>query len=211
MTSYDHFWDFDSSTNWYESAHDSSSISETGINSAYDSSGFPGTDSELTHDSSGSHGIDSDHSRLKMLPDFFYSNQLTTQAKNIWFWVDSWFYSWVSYPCLAPRHCFTERAGACPVGMQNRRQCLQATPFTAAGTRARVGASAILHWGLDCSGGRHVSTDQVSAPDMELPQPEPVSNCRDILLTARVELGAPFALPFAPMSIVCKRFSSSIQ
>ena len=46
---------------------------------------FQGTDSESTHDSSRFPGID--------------SNRLTTQAKNIWLWVDSWFNS-ESYPCL---------------------------------------------------------------------------------------------------------------
>ena len=36
---------------------------------------------------------------------FFDSNQLMTQAKTIWFWVDSWFYtkSWFdTNPCLQP-------------------------------------------------------------------------------------------------------------
>ena len=36
---------------------------------------------------------------LKVLLHFFYSIQLMTQAKSIWFWVDSWFDS-ESYPCL---------------------------------------------------------------------------------------------------------------
>ena len=50
---------------------------------------FQGIDSESTHDSSGSPDID--------------SNRLMSQAKNIWFWVDSWFNS-ESYPCLHHSH-----------------------------------------------------------------------------------------------------------
>ena len=39
------FWAFDKVT-WFESVHDSSSISETWIDSTHDSSGFPGIDSD---------------------------------------------------------------------------------------------------------------------------------------------------------------------
>ena len=38
---------------WFESAHDSSSITNTWVDSAHDSIDFPGIDSESTHDSSG--------------------------------------------------------------------------------------------------------------------------------------------------------------
>ena len=56
------------------------------------------------------------NSRLKWIPQarhwfrlthdsnccpIFYSNKLMSQAKSIWFWVESWFES-ESYPCLKP-------------------------------------------------------------------------------------------------------------
>ena len=99
--------------NWFQSSHDSTSISETWIDSTNESSAFPGTDSESTYDSSGfprhcfrsTHGssdfpgnqiILAHHS--KCFPTFNL-NRLMTQAKNIWFWVDSWF-DFESYPCL---------------------------------------------------------------------------------------------------------------
>ena len=96
----DLFWtDAKCQVPWFESAHDSSSISKTWIDSTHDSTGFPGIDSESTHDSSGfpRYWFRLTHDS-KCFP-IFYSNQLMTQAKNIWLRVDSWFDS-ESYPCL---------------------------------------------------------------------------------------------------------------
>ena len=79
-----------------------------------------GIDSESSHDSSGSPSIDSDRLMARAASlviksnwlmtqnasPLFDSNPLMTQAKNIWFWVSSWF-DCQSYPCLgwaAPLH-----------------------------------------------------------------------------------------------------------
>ena len=96
------FWAFDSSAfprNWFESTHDSSSISET--ETELMTSGFAGIDSESIHDSSRFPGNDSARLMAQNVFPIFDSNQLMTQAKNIWYWVDSWFNS-ESYPCLLP-------------------------------------------------------------------------------------------------------------
>ena len=84
---------------WFESTHDSSSISKTWIISTHDSSCFPGIYSESTHDSNRFPRY-----CFKLIHDskcfpIFYSNQLMTQVKSIWFLVNSWFDS-ESYPCL---------------------------------------------------------------------------------------------------------------
>ena len=86
-------------TNWFESAHDSSSISETWIDSVHDSSGFPGIDSESTQDSNVFPGINSDRLMIQNAFRFFDPNQVMTRPKSIRFWVDSWFDS-ESYQCL---------------------------------------------------------------------------------------------------------------
>ena len=47
------------------------------------------------------------------------------------------------------------------------------------------------------SGGRYASPDLVSAPDLELPEPEAVTNRQDILLAAGVGVGAGTHFPGA--------------
>ena len=109
---------------WFEPTYDSSSILESSIDSTHDSSAFQGIDSEATHDSSGSPGIDS--YRLMARAAFleiksnwlltqnasplFDSNRLMTQARNIWFWVNSWFDS-EPYTCLI----YTTRSQSSPL------------------------------------------------------------------------------------------------
>ena len=82
FTSYDLFGVFYWSvfpTNWFESAHDSSSILETWVDSTQDSSSFPGIGSESTHDSSGFPSIDLDrHMTQTASPIFFDLNQHIT-------------------------------------------------------------------------------------------------------------------------------------
>ena len=65
---------------WFESAHDSSSISKTWIDSIHDSSSFPGIGSESTHDSSGFPRYWFRLIRDSKCFHIFYSNQLMTQA-----------------------------------------------------------------------------------------------------------------------------------
>ena len=99
--------------NWFESAHDSSSISETWIDSTAGSGSFPWIDSGSTHESSrfptywfrSTHGSSGFHgNQIKPTHDskcfpLLDPNRLMTRAKNIWLWVDSRFNS-DSYQCL---------------------------------------------------------------------------------------------------------------
>ena len=86
----DIFWAFDSGALIRTNSCDSSSMSKTWIDSTHDSSGFPGTDSESTDDSSGFPRYWLDWLMTQNASSFFDSNQLMTQTKIIWFWVDSW-------------------------------------------------------------------------------------------------------------------------
>ena len=87
LNSYDIFWlstQMPSPENWFESAHDISSISETWIDSTHDSSGFQGIDWESTQDSSAFPGTDSDQLKTEAkIFDFISTHDSTLSHTHV--------------------------------------------------------------------------------------------------------------------------------
>ena len=107
---------------WFESAHNSSSILKTWIGTTRDSSDFPGIDSESIHDSNGfpRYWFRLTHDSQSASP-FFDSSQPMTQAKIIWFWVNSWFDS-ESYSCLLETRWIARSWAMLPFSFPKRKK-----------------------------------------------------------------------------------------
>ena len=91
-----------SPTNWFESAHGSSSISETWIDSTH----YPTTSQELTLNQvmtqADSQVLIQIDSCFKIFPIFRFKSTHRSSKKSFFlFWTDKWFDS-ESYQCLAP-------------------------------------------------------------------------------------------------------------